>query len=229
VALKILKREAQGAGTDLGTSEQWKVTEDGTGWLLSGGSGSMALPYPLLLGEHQLQNAALAARACLALRAQGWALPDGAVRSGLASARWPGRLERVGRAPEVFLDGAHNPEGCEALARFLETLPGTPKALVFAAMRDKPIEAMAAPLLPFIERIWATAVPMARCMAPDEMGARLAPRSVQCVESPEEALKEASAWVGRDGCVVVAGSLYLVGYLKMAMGEGVGSGWGTGL
>jgi hypothetical protein len=35
--------------------------------------------------------------------------------------------------------------------------------------------------------------------------------------------------VGRNGCVVVAGSLYLVGYIKMVMGDDYSPSWGAGL
>jgi dihydrofolate synthase/folylpolyglutamate synthase len=228
LALEVLNREAVRVGANLETGEEWAVSEGETDWMLTNGSRSMALAYPFLLGKHQLQNAALAVRTCWALRRLGWDLPDQAIRAGLASARWPGRLERVGTAPEVFLDGAHNPEGCEALARFVQTLPGFPKALVFAVMRDKSIEAMASVLFPPFQRVWATSVPMARCLSPEEIQAKLSPRPVHCVTEPERALEEAAAWAGRDGCVVVAGSLYLVGYFKMVMGEGFSPSWGAG-
>ncbi|MEO1134327.1 MAG: Mur ligase family protein, partial [Cyanobacteria bacterium J06639_1] len=46
-------------------------------------------------GEVQLENMAIALQVIDILRERGWTLPDRAVQDGLASARWPGRLEWV--------------------------------------------------------------------------------------------------------------------------------------
>src|SRR5262249_22185568 len=61
-----------------------------------------------LLGEHQAANAAVAVAAVEELREAGLAVDDAAVAAGLASVRWPARLEVVGRRPLVVLDCAHN-------------------------------------------------------------------------------------------------------------------------
>src|SRR5688572_15506901 len=67
-------------------------------------------------GEHQRANAA-----CALAAAEELGVSEEARRAGLASARWPGRLERVG--DRVLLDAAHNPQAARALARVL-TGPG---------------------------------------------------------------------------------------------------------
>ncbi len=56
-----------------------------------------ALKYPLaLLGEFQLQNSALAIAALQELQSQGWSkITPGVVQTGMAKARWPGRLQWV--------------------------------------------------------------------------------------------------------------------------------------
>jgi folylpolyglutamate synthase/dihydropteroate synthase len=103
-----------------------------------------------LVGAHQRANAAAAAAAALALRAQGWAVPDAAVAAGLAAAALPARFQ-VTRAPAppgappgaappyVVLDGAHTPEAAAALAVALrEAFPApAPLALVVAMAGDK--------------------------------------------------------------------------------------------
>src|SRR5690606_3803558 len=70
-----------------------------------------------LNGAHQLKNAAVAVMTLEVLR-QYYALivDDDQLRQGLRQAAWPGRLELVGGSPRILLDGAHNPEGMEALA-----------------------------------------------------------------------------------------------------------------
>ncbi len=90
------------------------------------GSGSEAVTYPLaLLGEHQLTNSAIAIATLQTLRAQGWDIADGAIATGMANARWPGRLQWVtwGQAPESYpllLDGAHNPAAAEVLRQYVD-------------------------------------------------------------------------------------------------------------
>jgi dihydrofolate synthase / folylpolyglutamate synthase len=73
-----------------------------------------------LNGYHQQKNASVALMALEVLR-QYYALvlDDEAVYAGFETVKWPGRLELVSEDPRVLLDGAHNPEGAESLARTL--------------------------------------------------------------------------------------------------------------
>ncbi|WP_215142059.1 bifunctional folylpolyglutamate synthase/dihydrofolate synthase [Exiguobacterium qingdaonense] len=63
-----------------------------------------------LTGHHQAYNGACAVAVA---RHLGWR--EEAIRSGLERARHPGRYELVSKRPRVILDGAHNPEGIDAL------------------------------------------------------------------------------------------------------------------
>jgi dihydrofolate synthase/folylpolyglutamate synthase len=105
---------------------------------------SLEQPRLGLLGPHQIQNAmtALAGWVCLA---QGAAEEQACLR-GLARARIPGRLQRVPAAeglPEILLDGAHNPDGLEALGQALRVLNIVPSAVIFACLADKDLPGMA--------------------------------------------------------------------------------------
>lgn len=76
-------------------------------------------PYstPSLKGDHQRINAATALKAlslCFPLKPE-------AINKGLQSAKWPGRLECLGEGNhEIWVDGAHNSGGAEALAQELK-------------------------------------------------------------------------------------------------------------
>src|SRR5207237_4352073 len=70
----------------------------------AGAIGSLRLA---LAGRHQRDNAALALRALEV--APALVVAPEAMRTGLATVRWPGRLQVVRHAPDVVLDGAHNP------------------------------------------------------------------------------------------------------------------------
>ena len=61
-----------------------------------------------LLGRHQIDNAAVAVGLAKGLEKKTrLVLSEAAVRRGVLDAAWPGRLERIGRNPDIVLDGAH--------------------------------------------------------------------------------------------------------------------------
>jgi len=164
-----------------------------------------------LLGEHQRGNAALAAAALRLLAASGVRVGEPEIAAGIATARWPGRLEEVSG---VLLDGAHNPDGARALAAALPALhPGRPVELVFGVLSDKDHEGMLAELAPAARRIHLVAPDSPRARAPQSCFAA-AERHGIAVDA-HESLPGALACARRlavDGALVcVAGSLYLVG------------------
>ncbi|MGA9752163.1 MAG: folylpolyglutamate synthase/dihydrofolate synthase family protein [Acidobacteriota bacterium] len=227
--LSVLRREAERLGTRLLPLSECGVSVGTEGWRMVCGRDSLDLPLPALPGRHQVDNAALAVRCCWVLRQLGWHVPDESIREGIAGARWPGRLELAVRSPETYLDGAHNPDGCRALARWVAGRPEARRALVFTAMKDKPIGVMAQLLFPSFGRVWATAVPMARCARIETIRRRSRGLVTDLAEDPGEALAAARRWAGRDGLVVAAGSLYLVGYLKSSLEDADPLSWGSGL
>jgi len=72
-----------------------------------------------LLGEHQIENATLAVALAETLRDAGLSITETAIRHGLGEARWPARLQVVGRAPWIVVDSAHN---ADSFARMLAAL-----------------------------------------------------------------------------------------------------------
>lgn len=73
-----------------------------------------------MLGKHQCTNAAGAMMVLEILRQyMAFVLEDEQVLAGFQDAFWAGRLEQVSNQPRIVLDGAHNPEGAEALTRSL--------------------------------------------------------------------------------------------------------------
>ncbi len=164
-----------------------------------------------LRGPHQRGNAALAAEALRQLRRAGVAVADEAIASGIATARWPGRLEEVAG---VLLDGAHNPDGAAALATALRALhPGREVELVFGVLADKDHAGMLAALAPAARRIHAVAPSTPRARDAEDVCAVAG--SVGAAAHAHRGVAEALACARRaasDGAVVaVAGSLYLVG------------------
>ena len=70
-----------------------------------------------LLGEHQLNNAAVVLETLETLRGIGYRISDAAVAEGLRTVRWPARFEVLSKDPLFILDGGHNPQCAEAIIR----------------------------------------------------------------------------------------------------------------
>jgi dihydrofolate synthase/folylpolyglutamate synthase len=161
-----------------------------------------------LAGEHQVANAACAVAGLWRLSDRGWRIPEVAIRRGLARARWPGRLERISGSPDVLFDAAHNPDGARALARYLATTAeARSTALVFGAMKDKDFRASLRALAPHVARVFYPPRRMARGAS-----GRALERAWPGVRarSMRDALARARRVAGRDGLVVVTGSIFVV-------------------
>lgn len=84
-------------------------------------------------GPHQLENAAIAIAAAETL-----GIDTDSICRGVEAARHPARLEQL--APGLIFDGAHNPNGVEALVTALDRyFPGEELTVIFACMKDKDI------------------------------------------------------------------------------------------
>jgi dihydrofolate synthase/folylpolyglutamate synthase len=182
-----------------------------------GQASRLVLPLP---GPHQQLNAAVAAATVRALARQ-IPVDDDTILRGLASVRWPGRMQIVQRGPDrtLVLDGAHNPDGAVALrAAFAETFPGRPATLLLGVLADKDWAGIARELAPLAGRI---------VLAPVKSGRALDPLLLQNVfleirpEAPVTvcaSLGDALGNVSGDPLVLVAGSLYLIGEAMERLG-----------
>ncbi len=202
--------------TPLGEPQTCRLDMDG--WVLP----CVKLNLP---GAHQLHNAATALAVIAELKRQGIAIPDEAVLEGLATVRWPGRLEYVEGSPRLLLDGAHNAQGARALAAYVATLPDdAPRVLLCGVLAEKVSDEMIAALGSLAARAVTTVPADPRALSAGDLAAMLAARGVQ-TESCDvlaNALARARQWAGPDGLVIVAGSLYLIGAVRaLLMEEGV--------
>lgn len=110
-----------------------------------------------LLGRHQAANAAIVLAAVEELRRLGWAIPEVAVRRGLADVVCPARVEVVARRPAVVIDAAHNSASIEALVRVLEESFSAPRRLlVFGTTLEKDLRGMLGQLLGRFDRVLFT-------------------------------------------------------------------------
>lgn len=159
-----------------------------------------------LPGRHQVENAVTAVIACKEL---GLATPN--IQQGLATVRWPGRLEYVSESPDFVLDGAHNPAGAVALASYIrEFCMGRPVWIVYGAMRDKAIEEVAGQLFARADKVIATAPQYARALRPQVILQTVPHPNATIVDTVAQAIDEARS-APKDAIAFFTGSLFLVG------------------
>ena len=121
--------------------------------------------YLALHGAHQGDNAACALAAAEAFF--GTPLSSDVVELALASVRVPGRMEIVGRAPLIVLDGAHNVAGAHALARALvdELATGDETIAVIGMLQGRDPSAMLEVLRPAgVKTVVACTAPSPRAL-----------------------------------------------------------------
>jgi dihydrofolate synthase / folylpolyglutamate synthase len=169
--------------------------------------------YLSLHGAHQADNAAIAVAAAEAFF--GSPLSTEVVEHACASVTHPGRMEVVGRAPLVILDGAHNVAGAEALAQGLieELRTDGDTVVVIGMLEGRDPSAMLHALLPTgVRTVVAVTAPSPRAMAAGTIAeaARAAGLDALVADSMVEALAMARQRLTPDGRLVVTGTLYVV-------------------
>lgn len=171
---------------------------------------------PSLRGEHQGRNAAVAIVAAEQLSKRWSKLEKKKIIEGIENTEWDGRLEAISNNPLVILDGAHNEEGAQALKKYVEDFLPIPLVLVFAVMRDKKVAKIADILFPLAERIILTRFPYHRAAKPEDIGAEVQSFKDRITLEPDvkKAMDMARRYIGTKGCVLAAGSLFLVGEIK---------------
>jgi dihydrofolate synthase/folylpolyglutamate synthase len=168
-----------------------------------------------MLGRHQATNAAVALATINRLRAVGWNVDEQAVRTGLATAQSPARVEVISRRPTVILDAAHNEASVAALLETLnESFSPRRRVLIFATTQDKSVREMMTLLLPQFDQVLLTryqnnprGVPIETLVEiAEELGG--ATRCQAC-ETPAAAWDAARGMVRDDHLLCVTGSFFI--------------------
>ena len=168
-----------------------------------------------LPGEHQIKNTSVAIVAAKLVSKQDDRINELALHVGVANTLWPGRLERIGRQPDIILDGAHNPDGALALRKALDKYyPGQKIHFVFGMMGDKDMTTVIKNLIHEEDVVYTVRADQgARAAEAADLAKLVGTNAIPEVDlgtAYGKALKAA----GERGVVCVCGSLYLVGSFK---------------
>ena len=172
-----------------------------------------------LLGEYQLENACTAIAAIEILREAGLPIDQESVRRGLATVRWPGRLEILGQRPLVVADGAHNPYSIKRLFEALgQHLTFRRLIVIFGANMTHTPEGLLALLLSAADALYVTQShhPKAAPIAELQSVASALGRQVSAASTLSEALRQALTQARQDDLILITGSLFVVAEAKEA-------------
>jgi len=144
-----------------------------------------------------------------------------AIENGLMNAKWPGRMQVVSNAPYVLVDGAHNPQGVEALYESLRsTYPDEKFIGVCGVLADKDYTHMFTMMSSCLEKCYTVTVDSERALPGEKLKQVFDNIDVPAEALPDtetalsKVLKEAKAEKKK---VVCFGSLYFVGEILKSM------------
>lgn len=171
-----------------------------------------------LIGKHQKYNAALASL-CVTktLNIDDPAIITLGIKNVVKNSKLQGRYEVVSKKPRIILDSAHNPEGIKCLASEFTKEKDNYKetSLLFGAMKDKNIDEMLYLVAPMFDRIYFYEIKYERSATINILVEKAEKLNIKyvIVTNLEEFIKEKING-DRQNCLVITGSMYLLGEIK---------------
>lgn len=212
-ALQVLKNRAEKCG-----AEFIVVGQDLEAAPVTGGVA--------LIGNHQFQNAAMAAEIANCLEHHGFSIEIDHVDRGFMHARWPGRFEVLRKSIEgdetrderiIVLDCAHNKESMQILKETLEQeFFGKNFVTILGVSSDKDVNAVLKIAESFSKNIiYAKANhPRAYDFNQSSGGQNLSSNSVR------DALRNAKMFIDHNSVIVVTGSIFVVAEARLLLVKG---------
>jgi len=240
-ALRVIKRTCREWGAPLtlvGRDWTWERKDfDLKGQVLDvhchqkpdAGSSTLCRDYANLsipfLGTHQLVNTTTVVATVAELARQGVPLSPQNVVEGLKTTFWPGRVEVLNKEPLLMVDGAHNLESSQSLARALtEYLHFERLILIFGALHGHDFKAMLRQLLPLVDQVFVT-----RSLHPRAIDAKILAQQVNALGHPcqmepqvDKALWKALSQAEKGDLVCATGSLSVAAEARAAWLESQG-------
>jgi dihydrofolate synthase/folylpolyglutamate synthase len=189
-----------------------KISDFGQSFQLKGIRGDYDLSIPLL-GEHQLENAAVAVSALEVLADQGAKISSESMAKGLSQVHWPGRLQILHRNPLFVVDGAHNADSAMKLREALKQYFDFDDAiLVVGTSQEKDIAGIVAELSLLPSMVIVTRSRHPRAVVTSELVAEFSKWGVkpQVAENVASAVDLALAEAKPGDLICATGSIFIV-------------------
>ena len=204
----------------IGDSEVERVSQSAIGQLVKWRDEILKFP---LLGDHQLQNLSTVLKVIEVLRDSGYIISDEALKEGIAAVKWPGRFELLNTDPIFFLDGGHNHQCAETVAKTLQELYGEKKVLLLiGVLKDKDVKGIIEPVAPLVKYAVTITPPSPRAMDAEELREIIVGEfgipTVSC-ETIISGVEKILSMTNNDDVVCAYGSLYSVGDIRNYFGK----------
>ncbi|MCA1057864.1 bifunctional folylpolyglutamate synthase/dihydrofolate synthase [Rossellomorea aquimaris] len=169
-----------------------------------------------MIGTHQINNAAIAIKT-LELLEKSNGLKVGTVntKAGLKKAAWPGRMEALSSTRDIYIDGAHNPEGVAALVKTIkERFLHKRVTVLFSALHDKELKPMIHDLEEVVDSIGFTTFDFPRVASVKELYEASSHPYKAEVDDWKEYLMNKVPVMLDDEVLLITGSLYFLSEVK---------------
>ncbi|WP_227936707.1 bifunctional folylpolyglutamate synthase/dihydrofolate synthase [Alkalihalobacillus deserti] len=167
-------------------------------------------------GPHQRENAAVAICTLEVLKnVNTFKVETEHIEKGLHATTWPGRFERIQKEPLVILDGAHNKEGMEALARTLQQhYPMKRYRFLVAATKEKDMNILLQPFIKQDATFTFTSFDFERAAIAVDLWTQALVVRKRYNEDWEQALNEELQAIKKDEVLIICGSLYFISKVR---------------
>lgn len=160
----------------------------------------------LMVGEHQVENAALAITASILFDLT---ISAETIRTSLRNAKWEGRFERIGE--KVIIDGAHNSEGTSSLINTLkEVEPNKKYKFVYAALQDKDHHKSIEMMDQVAHKMSFTEISLPRRAKAEILASQSNHHTIAVDENWRRLIENELAELCEDEILIVTGSLYFI-------------------
>lgn len=171
-----------------------------------------------LLGNYQKYNAALAALSVSKiLEVDNFRAIEHGIKNVISNTGIQGRYEFFKKKPDIIFDSAHNPE---SILNFIEEFNKNSgiyqrKILLFGVLKDKAVDQILLSLKDSFDEIHITEVDNERSCSMEDLHKIAEKLSINVIEEKNPAeFVEKFKTKNEDFCLVVAGSMYLLGQIK---------------
>ena len=171
-----------------------------------------------MLGKHQIQNALAALYTIALLNEQGSiTVTMEAIKQGFRWAKQIGRFEILKRDPFVIIDGAHNPDGSNALREAVNRhFEGKKILMTVGILQDKDVDEVLDNFLAITNDFVVTEPENPRKLAAAQLAKMITAKGGKCIiiESPKDAAEYGKQRYEDYDLLLFAGSLYLIGEIR---------------
>lgn len=170
-----------------------------------------------LLGEHQLENAAVSIGVIEQLVSQGFNISKHAIDKGFRNVVWPARLEVLDKCPLIVVDGAHNLDSIQRLSNSLPLYFNYERVvLLIGGSDDKPFKEMIQKLATLNPIVIATASRHPRAINPAEIIQLFNDQGIsgESTGNVNDGLQIARAKAKHKDLIIATGSLFIAAEVR---------------